>query len=256
MKRKPEYGNWIRKRAILILGLITLSLFALGFIPWHIAYRITMFGLSGLALLTTIFIVGLYWSFSPVGGNYQSKIHSLIIKNLNWDGNGTVLDIGASNGALIISIAGKHPGADCIGLDYWGKDWEYSRKVCEKNAEIEGVQERVTFVKGSAAALPYENEHFDAVVSNLTFHEVRDVKNKAILINEAVRVLKPGGHFSFIDPFFNTDHYGSIESLSENLDNLGLSNYTLISLSKVIRLTLILKHRKVLGLAGVLYGTK
>jgi ubiquinone/menaquinone biosynthesis C-methylase UbiE len=38
--------------------------------------------------------------------------------------------------------------------------------------------------------LPFADEHFDAVVSNFVFHEVKDVKDKRAVIKEALRVLK------------------------------------------------------------------
>lgn len=60
--------------------------------------------------------------------------------------------------------------------------WDFSLKVCEKNAKIEGVQDRITFQKASASDLPFENNYFDAAVSNLVFHEVQDTKDKRDVI--------------------------------------------------------------------------
>ena len=81
--------------------------------------------------------------------------------------------------------------------------WEYSKAVCERNAEIEGVAGRMNFQKASAAALPFEDEHFDAAVRNLVFHEVGDVINKRELLREALRVVKRGGAFAFQDLFLS-----------------------------------------------------
>jgi len=53
-----------------------------------------------------------------------------------------------------------------------GTDWEYSKSVCEQNARIAHVAERIEFKKGDAASMNYADETFDIVVSNLTFHEV------------------------------------------------------------------------------------
>jgi ubiquinone/menaquinone biosynthesis C-methylase UbiE len=112
-----------------------------------------------------------------------------------------VLDIGCGNAALTSKMAHKHSNAQIIGIDYWGKQWEYSKKACERNAKIEGVNGRVTFQKASALASPYKDESFDAIVSNLVFHEVRDAKDKREVVREALRVVRRGGKFTFQDLF-------------------------------------------------------
>lgn len=40
---------------------------------------------------------------------------------------------------MAIPVAKRFPKAEVVGLDYWGKVWEYSRVKCERNARIEGV---------------------------------------------------------------------------------------------------------------------
>lgn len=73
--------------------------------------------------------------------------------------------------------------------------------MCERNAKIEGVIDRVTFQKASASILPFADEYFDAVVSNLVFHEVREVADKREVVREALHVVKKGGRFAFQDLF-------------------------------------------------------
>ena len=60
------------------------------------------------------------------------------------------------------------------------------------NARLEKVS-NTKFIRGSASALPFETAGVDCVVSCLTFHEVRDVREKEDCLREAFRVLKPGG---------------------------------------------------------------
>jgi ubiquinone/menaquinone biosynthesis C-methylase UbiE len=256
MKHKPKYGNWIRVRVIVLLCFISVLFLGSGFIPWHIVFRILMFCLSGLAIITTFIVMYAYLSFSSNGGKYQKKIYNLLIDNFKFSGEGTCLDIGTGNGALIIEFAKRHPLSICIGLDYWGKNWEYSRQICEENAMIEGVNNRVSFRQGTASKLPFENEQFDAVISSLAFHEVKDTNDKILLIKEALRVLKKGSKFSFFDLFFDKKYYGEINSLSKNLDSLGLEDYSVKSIGEIISLPPILRYHRVLGLAGVIFGTK
>jgi ubiquinone/menaquinone biosynthesis C-methylase UbiE len=103
------------------------------------------------------------------------------------------LDIGCGSGALTIGLAKALSTAQVTGIDFWGADWEYSKDQCERNARIEGVARRATFVRQGAASLQFDAAAFDVVVSCLTFHEVRDVTDKSLVIAEALRVLCPGG---------------------------------------------------------------
>ncbi len=97
---------------------------------------------------------------------------------MDWNGKGKALDIGCGNGPLTIKLAQKYAEAQITGIDYWGKQWEYTKRVCERNAKIEGVAERVSFQKASASALPFDDGTFEVAISNLVFHEVSGIRDK------------------------------------------------------------------------------
>ena len=141
------------------------------------------------------------YRLSPRGGDLQAHLRELVLQHADWDGEGHALDIGCGNAPLTIGLAKRFPAALVTGIDYWGGRWEYSQAVCERNATIEGVADRVTFQKASASALPFEAGSFDAAVSNLVFHEVSDANDKRELIKEALRVVRKGGAFAFQDLF-------------------------------------------------------
>lgn len=71
--------------------------------------------------------------------------------------------------------------------------------MAERNAELEGVIDRVEFVHGDARELPFDDASFDVVVSNLTLHNIpaRDGRERAL--REIVRVLRPGGRLRIVD---------------------------------------------------------
>ncbi len=140
-----------------------------------------------LFFLPFVYFAYARYRFSPRGGNIQAKIQGLLIDYLDWDGQGKALDIGCGNGPLTIQIAKRYPQAEAIGIDYWGTAWEYSKSVCDRNAEIEGVAGQVVFERASASALPYDDEAFSVVVSNLVFHEVRNVRDKFACISFSIR---------------------------------------------------------------------
>lgn len=128
---KPEYANWVSSRlvyapaglAVLLGGLSALS-------PWFVLPALPIFACAS-------YFAYARWKLSARGGDIQSKIQALVLQHLHWQGNGEVLDIGCGNGPLTIAIAKAYPSAHVTGIDYWGRSWEYSKAVCEKNASSE-----------------------------------------------------------------------------------------------------------------------
>lgn len=211
---------------------------------------------AALFLVVSLYFAYARYLFSPQGGNVQDRVRGLVLSNLDWNGEGQILDIGCGSGALTIELAKKYKGVQIIGIDYWGEQWEYSKKVCEKNAEIEGVAERMTFQKASAAALPFDDDSMDVVVSNLVFHEVGSVKDKKELIREALRVVKKGGKFVFQDLFLWKQIYGEPDELIETVRSWGIKEVTLINTSNLAFVPTVLKLPFMVGTIGMIVGEK
>jgi ubiquinone/menaquinone biosynthesis C-methylase UbiE len=152
--------------------------------------------------------------------------------------------------------AKTYKNAAITGIDYWGKNWEYSREACERNSEIEGVRNRVAFQKASASSLPFENEAFDAVVSNLTFHEVKDAKDKIEVVKEALRVLRKGGSFSFQDLFLLERSYGDMEDLLAKIKAWGVTEVEFFETRDSEFIPSPLKLPFMVGTMGVIAGKK
>jgi ubiquinone/menaquinone biosynthesis C-methylase UbiE len=194
--------------------------------------------------------------FSTRGGDLQARIQGLVLDNLQWDGAGKVIDIGCGNAPLTIRIAKKYPRAQVTGIDYWGGSWEYSKGVCERNAELEGVAERVSFQKASASALPFADEAFDMAVSNLTFHEVGDVRDKKEVIREALRVVRKRGWFVFQDLFLWKMAYGEVDDLLETIRSWGIESVEFVNTSTAEFIPRALKLPFMVGTIGILRGRK
>lgn len=250
------YGNWIRKRILLILGGCTLGLGVLSLLPFGFLYRIGMAMLFLIALLSFLFPLYSYVMFSQRGGRIQDKVYNLIIQHLGSPIRGRILDIGSGNGVLAVKLAQQQSEAEVVGIDYWGKDWEYSKGVCEQNAKVGGVEERVHFQKGDAATLEFASNSFDGAMSNLTFHEVRSVADKREVVNEALRVVNGGGRFAFVDYFYNAKLYGTPTEFESYLRDLKLAHVAIKPLREMIELPLLLRHPKILGQVGIVYGRK
>jgi len=180
----------------------------------------------------------------------------MVLTNIGGQGKGRGLDIGCGNGALAIMLAKAYPEMMVVGMDYWGKDWGYSSSACERNASIEGVGDRVTFQRGDAASLPFEDDSFDVVVSNFTFHEVRGVRDKGSLVQEALRVLRPGGWFSIQDLFLLKSAYGDLDALLDKMKDWGAEDTRFIETRNSEIVPWSLKLPFMLGTMGIVAGRK
>jgi SAM-dependent methyltransferase len=245
-----DYGNWVSTR--LIYGSAVLSSLFLGLSLVHRAFLIGAVPfLAGLA-----YFAYARYTFSPRGRDIQAKLWKLVLDHLNWDGKGKVLDIGCGNGPLTIVLAKQHPDGHVIGIDYWGQAWDYSKTVCERNAEAAGVAERTDFQKASASSLPFEDGFFDAAISNFVFHEVSDAKDKREVIREALRVIKKGGHFAFQDLFLFKELYGEVNDLLETIRGWGIAEVAFVDTSTSDFIPAALKLPFMVGRIGIVYGTK
>jgi SAM-dependent methyltransferase len=246
---KTEYGNWVSARIVFAPA-------ALSFLFGGLSFLVPALGVVALIFfLCFLYFAYARYLFSPRGKNIQFRIQALLLDRLiGWEGVGKVLDIGCGNGPLTIQIAKRYPQAEAVGIDYWGTAWDYAKSLCDRNAEIEGVANRVSFERASASSLPFEDGAFDVVVSNLVFHEVRNVKDKKKLIKEALRTARKGGWFVFQDLFLWKRVYGEVDDLLETIKGWGIEKVEFVDTSDSDFIPRTLKLPFMLGTVGILYG--
>jgi len=103
-----------------------------------------------------------------------------------------ILDLGVSAGATTIALKERHPAAEVWGIDISAPMVRYAHvRAMEAGAEIHLRQM-------TAEELDFPDNHFDAVLALLLFHELPVPVAKEV-IAEVFRVLRPGGKFTVLD---------------------------------------------------------
>ena len=108
----------------------------------------------------------------------------------------SVLDVGSGIGGPARFLAAAH-GCRVTGIDLSEPFVEAARYLTERT----GQTGQVSFLTGSALALPFEDGQFDAVMLQ---HVAMNVADRAGLYREIRRVLKSGGRFATFDVVANS----------------------------------------------------
>lgn len=169
----------------------------------------------------------LYNAFSYEGKRKLSKqIIDGTASYIHIPEGGRGLDVGCGSGALSIAAAKANPEASIIGIDTWGPEYaSFNQKRCEENAAAEGIS-NVSFRPGNAIKLDFEDETFDAVMSNYVYHNISG-HDKQQLLRETLRVLKKGGTFAIHD-IMSKARYGDMEKFVRELKEEGYEEVHLI----------------------------
>lgn len=103
-----------------------------------------------------------------------------------------ILDLGCGTGSLALRIKRLYPGVEVVGIDL---DPDVLA-IARTKAIAAGL--RLELVQGGIENLGVLDANFDRVVSSLVFHHLgRDTKVAAL--NQAFRILRPGGSFCLAD---------------------------------------------------------
>jgi SAM-dependent methyltransferase len=124
-----------------------------------------------------------------------------LLDGLGLKGDERILDMGCGRGAVLLLSAQHLTTGRAVGVDIW-KSFDQSGNALAatlRNAQAEGVAERVELHTADMRALPFADASFDLIVSSLAIHNIHGGAERDKAIDEAVRVLRPGGRLMIAD---------------------------------------------------------
>ena len=103
-----------------------------------------------------------------------------------------LLDVATGTADLAIQLAKDNPNATITGLDLSENMLKLGRQKIEKK----GLSQRITLCLGNAEALPFPDDHFDAVT---VAFGVRNFEHSVLGLREMLRVTKNGGLLAILE---------------------------------------------------------
>jgi ubiquinone/menaquinone biosynthesis C-methylase UbiE len=174
-------------------------------------------GTRGAAVLTGAFGVELIataasYIYATRSGKF--RVWGRILDDLRLGGDETVLDLGCGRGAVLLAAAKRLPRGRAIGVDLWQADQrDNSQQATLTNAVLENVADRIEVHTGDMTALPLADESVDVIVSNLAIHNIPTRAGRRQALDEAIRVLRPGGRLVIADLWETSQHASRLRSL-------------------------------------------
>jgi SAM-dependent methyltransferase len=196
--------------------------YAVAFMGLLIVFEVVLGILSGkmLPFLAALFILAIAALY--LYGTLQGKfvIWADLLNQLKLRGDERILDLGCGRGAVLLMAAQHLTTGKAVGIDVWRSVDQSgnSAEATRRNAIAEGVADRIELHTGDMMALPFEDNSFDVVLSSLAIHNIRRAgREKAV--DEAVRVLRPGGRLMIADIRGTRQH-------QEHLAEVGMRDVT------------------------------
>lgn len=123
-------------------------------------------------------------------GKFVEPMYDVIVKEIQKLENGKILDVGCGNGNLFTFLSDEK--YELYGIDFSENMIREAKNNCKQKAE---------FFVADAENLPFNDNTFDIVVCNASFHHYIHPNT---VLEEMHRVLKDGGKLLIGDPYMPT----------------------------------------------------
>lgn len=147
-------------------------------------------------------------------------VWSKLLGELNLTGTEQVLDLGCGRGAVTTLVAARLTTGKVLGIDTWrSRSLLTSNKggsedqIARRNADAEGVSDRVEFRQGDITDLRMPGNQYDLVVSGLGISAIPSAEGRRAAVEEAVRVTRPGGRVLIADIRHSKDYAAKLATL-------------------------------------------
>jgi SAM-dependent methyltransferase len=191
--------------------LLGLALGAVGAVVATAAAAAAGWWLAWVLVPGAVYAVASAASFAYTTRRGKFAVWAAELERLGLGGSERALELGCGRGAVLVMVAKLLPRGMATGIDLW-RSQDQSANAAEatrRNADAEGVADRVGLVTGDIRRLPFGDACFDLVVSSLTVHNVSDRQGRDRAISEAYRVLAPGGRLLVTD-FRHAEDYAVV----------------------------------------------
>lgn len=118
-----------------------------------------------------------------------------VIQLLDIDKEAKILDVGTGQGRMALSLALN--GYTVLTGEPENDFSEYAKQDWLNSAKKVNVDHLITFKAFNAEKMPFGENEFDAVFMMGALHHVND---KHLVMNECIRILKPGRILCIIEP--------------------------------------------------------
>jgi arsenite methyltransferase len=188
--RRGDYGFdapnvLVRLAAAVLLGLLA------ALVCWALAWR--WLAAASLIIALVFALSAASFLFTTKRGKFS--VWSELLDGLHMRGDERLLDVGCGRGAVLFLAAKRLPEGRAVGIDLWSSRDQSgnSEQTTLRNAELEGVRERIELHTGDMRKLPFPDRSFDVVTSSLAIHNIPDEEGRLQAAEEIWRVTKPGG---------------------------------------------------------------
>jgi ubiquinone/menaquinone biosynthesis C-methylase UbiE len=170
---------------------------------------------AAMAGVSSVQILAAAASYIYATRSGKFRVWDRVLDDLELEGDETVLDLGCGRGAVLLAAAKRLPRGRAIGVDLWRPDQTgNSQDATLANAVAEGVADRIEVRTADMTALPLDDESVDVIVSNLAIHNIPTASGRRKALDEAIRVLRPGGRLAIGDLWETRQHAARLRELA------------------------------------------